>query len=199
MSGALKGLFALLFLAYPFLIYFGLGFLSWRGLSLLILVLGIARVAGIFAGGGPTLFQAPLKRHMIFAAFALIVVAAASAAFESSQALLYYPVIVNGLLLVLFATSLFRPPSVIERLARLSEPDLSPEGQRYTRKVTMVWCVFFPLNGAASLYTVLAGDMALWALYNGFIAYLLMGGLFAVEYAVRHWVRRRGRRRQALS
>ena len=32
---------------------------------------------------------------------------------------------------------------IVERLARIREPQLSPAGVRYTRKVTKVWCSFY--------------------------------------------------------
>ena len=103
----------------------------------------------------------------------------------------FYPVLVNLAMLVLFAASLYRPPSLIERLARLREPDLPPEGVRYTRRVTQLWCLFFVLNGSVALYTALFTSLATWTLYNGFIAYLLMGTLFAVELLCRTHLRKR--------
>ena len=66
-------------------------------------------------------------------------------------AVFYYPVLVNAILLAVFAASLWRPPTVIERIARLREPDLPPAAVVYTRRVTIVWSVFFALNGAAAL------------------------------------------------
>lgn len=101
-----------------------------------------------------------------------------------------YPVLVNACLLLVFALSLRAPQTVIERLARLTDPDLPPSGVRYTRKVTMVWCGFFALNGTLALLTVLWGDARIWALYNGVIAYIAMACLFAGEWLVRQRVRR---------
>ena len=77
---------------------------------------------------------------------------------------------------------------VFQRLARLREPNLPPEGVRYTRKVTLVWCGFFIGNGAMALFTVLHGDMHLWTLWNGMVAYILMGTLMATEWLVRQRV-----------
>ena len=74
---------------------------------------------------------------------------------------------------------------MIERLARLQHPDLPPEGVIYTRRVTQVWCAFFIINGAMALSTALWASLEIWSLYNGLIAYVLMGGLFAAEYLVR--------------
>lgn len=90
----------------------------------------------------------------------------------------------NALGLVLFAGSLRTRP-IIERFARMKHPNLPPEGVRWCRKVTVVWCVFFVLNGSAALATVLSGDRDLWTLYNGFVSYLLMGLLFAGEWLLR--------------
>lgn len=96
-----------------------------------------------------------------------------------------YPALINLGLLVIFAASLHFPPPVIERLARLQHPDLPPKGVLYTRKVTQVWCVFFLLNGLTALATALWSSFAVWSLYNGLVAYVLMGMLMAIEYWVR--------------
>lgn len=105
----------------------------------------------------------------------------------------WYPVLVNGVLLALFGTSLLWPPTVVERLARLTNPALPPSGVRYTRKVTAVWCVFFVVNGAIATATALWATFATWSLYNGVVAYVLMGLLFGAEF----WVRQRHLKRAA--
>ena len=187
MGAVIKVVFAAILLAYPLLVYFGLNYLDVRVLALFLIVLAIARVVGILSAAPST----PMRTQMIFAAFTLVIVATTSFLFESIDALRLYPVFVSGLLLVLFSVSLFYPPTVIEKLARLSEPDLPPEGVAYTRKVTMVWCAFFVLNGAVALYTALESSFEVWTFYNGFLSYILMGGLFSIEYVVRQWAKRR--------
>ena len=77
---------------------------------------------------------------------------------------------------------------MVERLARIREPQLSPAGVRYTRKVTKVWCGFFIGNGAVALFTVLYADLRLWTLWNGMLSYILMGTLMAGEWLVRQRV-----------
>ena len=96
----------------------------------------------------------------------------------------------NLVMLVVFGGSLWTAMPVVERLARLREPDLSPVGVRYTRRVTQVWCGFFIINGAIALFTVLHADIRLWTLWNGMIAYLLMGTLMAGEWLVRQRVKK---------
>lgn len=137
-------------------------------------------------------FRGKLSRLTFFGkaiAVTGIVLVAASVVLRETSLLLYYPVAVNGILLGLFLSSLYGRQSLVERLARLSEPDLPPEGVIYTRRVTQVWCVFFLCNGTFALYTCLKGDMALWALYNGGISYLLIGLLMGMEWIVRKRLR----------
>ena len=76
----------------------------------------------------------------------------------------------------------------------MRDPDLSPAAVRYTRTVTIAWCIFFAGNGAMALGTALSGNDRWWTLYNGFLAYLLMGALFAGEWLVRQRVRARSAR-----
>jgi uncharacterized membrane protein len=96
-----------------------------------------------------------------------------------------YPVLVNAAFLAAFAYSLASPPSMVERMARLTEPDLPPQAIAYTRVVTQVWCVFFVINGSIALGTALWASPAVWSLYTGVISYVAMGVLFGVEYLVR--------------
>jgi uncharacterized membrane protein len=103
--------------------------------------------------------------------------------------LLAYPVFVSLLFFGVFAASLVFPPPIIERLARLEDPNLPVKGVIYTRKVTQVWCGFFLLNALISLYTIWHGELWLWSLYNGLVFYLLMGLLMLAEMAVRSRVK----------
>ena len=103
-----------------------------------------------------------------------------------------YPVLVSLSMMILFSISLLKPPTVIEVFARRQEGRLSSEAVSYTRKVTIVWCVFFLLNAIVSAYTAFA-SRELWLIYNGFVSYLLIASLFALEYLVRQRVKKRAR------
>ncbi|MFC4160459.1 COG4648 family protein [Chitinimonas lacunae] len=169
----------LLTLAYPLLVYLGLGRFEPRWLALLLAGLALLRAL------------ATRERVWLAAAAGALLLAGVSALGNAALPLKLYPVLVNGVLLGVFLLSLSHPPSMIERLARLREPDLPPEAVVYTRRVTQVWCGFFVLNGSMALYTALWASDALWALYNGLIAYGLMGVLFLGEWLVRGRVRAR--------
>jgi len=102
-----------------------------------------------------------------------------------------YPVAVSLSFLAAFAFSLIRPPSFVERMARLREPHLPPQAVRYTRCVTLVWCAYFLVNAVVAAALALWGTDRAWALYCGGLAYLLAGLLFAGEYILRQRVRRK--------
>jgi uncharacterized membrane protein len=169
----------LLTLAYPFVVWFGIGRWDLRWLAGALLLIAVARALGTRD-----------RRWWIAAAGTGVLVVATLLA-NNALPLKLYPVLVNAVLLGVFGLSLRFPPTLIERLARLQEPDLPPSGVAYTRKVTMVWCVFFVVNGAIALATALWASDKAWALYNGLIAYVLMGALFAGAGLVRGRVRAR--------
>ena len=110
-----------------------------------------------------------------------------------------YSVVISATMLFVFGSSLFFKPNIIFRFACLGDKTIkgsSFESQvnAYCKKVTVVWCVFFILNGSVSAFTALYdfGNDALndkiWSVYNGGISYVLMGLLFAVEFVVRKMV-----------
>jgi len=170
----------LLTLAYPVLVYFGLGHqVEPRWLALLLVFMALMRAA--FGR----------ERVWLIAAGAALVLAAFSFWGNQAMPLKLYPVLVSATLLCVFSISLVYPPTVIERLARLQEPELPPSGVAYTRRVTQVWCAFFVFNGSVSLLTAFWASDAGWALYNGMISYVMMGILFVGEWLFRKRVKAR--------
>ena len=166
-------------LAYPFVVYLGLGHLSPRIFALLLGALWLAR---LLSGN-----QTPLNRTLAFIAllFCLLLGMAGEPAL-----LRWYPVLISLALLGLFAGSLMSGMPIIERLARLSEPELPAAAVRYTRRVTWVWVGYFIINASIAGGLALWAPLSWWTLYTGLIAYLLMGLLFAGEWLVRQRVRK---------
>jgi uncharacterized membrane protein len=118
-------------------------------------------------------------------------VIAVSATIDAWIAAKIYPFALSLAAAYAFGTTLRRPPSLIERLARLSEPDLPASGQAYCRIVTMVWTVWLVVNATiAALLAILASEEA-WALWTGLLAYVIMGLLFAGEMLIRPRARSR--------
>jgi uncharacterized membrane protein len=171
---------------YPILVYVGIGRFGPSAVAVLLIAVCLLRLLVLRVRGDWTLVA---KQTALISAGGVLL-AAASLLLGKADAMLYYPVLVNATLCFLFSWSLVSPPSAIERIARLREPDLPPAGVRYTRRVTIAWIFFFVANGSIALYTAMLTPLATWALYNGFIAYLLIGTMFGAEFLVRSIVLR---------
>ena len=174
---------------YPVLIYFGLKSLGTVVIGGLLGVLFLLRLA-LFA----TSEKARRWLPMSIALLGVILPMAASVT-DSAMLLRLYPVSVNAVLLAAFAYTLVQPPSMIEIFARVRNPDLPQDAIPYTRKVTLVWCGFFLINGLIALWTAVAAEIEIWTLYNGLISYFAIGTLIAGEVIFRRFLmRKRGRR-----
>jgi len=173
-----------LVILYPFWVYFAVS-QGWSLLALVPILLGLAIK---YCQATTTLAQ---RRFWILTALLLSVAVWLN---QVEQALLYYPVWVNAGMLWLFASSLWFPPSIVERIASLMEGPLPESGRRYTRRVTQVWCGFFICNGSTAAWLAWLGNWQWWTWYNGAISYVLMGTLMGVEYLIRQRVRRHEQR-----
>ena len=160
-------------LLYPLAIWLGLARFEPRWLGVFLLLVAVLRAL------------ASRERVWLFAAGGALLLVVATFVFNDGLPLKLYPVLVNMTLLCVFAISLWKPPTVIERLARLHHPDLPPDGVRWVTNVTKAWCLFFMANGGIALWTALAASDATWALYNGAIAYALIGAMLAGEWLLR--------------
>jgi uncharacterized membrane protein/3-hydroxymyristoyl/3-hydroxydecanoyl-(acyl carrier protein) dehydratase len=182
----MAALLVLVAIGYPVLIYFALIAMEPRQIALVLLGLLGLRLAVTARAK-----LASYTRTFWLPVVMVALVAVATATWNDSLSLLLAPTLINLVLLVVFGLSLLREESMVERFARLQVDHLSPEEIHYCRTVTVVWCGFFAANGALALALALMGDVETWTIYTGIIAYLLMGGLFALEFTYRHWRFRR--------
>jgi uncharacterized membrane protein len=165
---------AVLTLVYPLAIWLGHGAIEPRWLACLLLLTVATRLPALKVGAAAR-----------WSAAGALALAALAVSANAVLPLKLYPVLVNGALLGAFGASLVSGPSMVERLARLREPDLPPAAIGYTRRVTQAWCVFFAVNGAIAFGTALFAPEAIWSLYTGVISYGLMGLMFGSEYLLR--------------
>lgn len=123
--------------------------------------------------------------------FVIIVMCMAGALLNNHIFILYLPCFISISLLASFSYSLIYPPNTIELFARMFVAGLSSEEMLHCRRVTLIWMSFFLLNGIAAFYTACCTSLGIWSLYNGLIAYMVMGMLFVVEVSYRYWRFRR--------
>lgn len=174
-SGVITGLLIL----YPVLVYLGLTYSRIAAVAFLLIVVSIGRLVLMNRK------IRPFGSSTAWISAGGIVLAGAALLRDSADAMLFYPTFVNFVLFTIFVRSLFVPPAIITALAKIREPELSDTASRYTRNVTVVWAIFFLLNGSISFWTARWATAETWTLYNGFLAYLLVGGLIGGEWLVR--------------
>ncbi len=183
-----KIFFAALSVLYPVLVFCGLRFwgLSPRKLSLVLLLLAAFHFFSMSQKGLSKISRA---KEIFFVLF-LVACGGFAFALDNAFVLKFYPVLVNLGLLVFFGATLFRGPSLVFRLATFSDRRILQSAdrfyvERYCNRVTLAWCIFFVFNGLVALWTVLFADEKIWSLYNGLVAYILMGIFFMFEYGIR--------------
>jgi uncharacterized membrane protein len=170
---------ALLVVAYPVAVYIGLTRFHARGLGLLLMALLLpGLISKVRAARREDLLVALRLPLSVLSLLAL------SALLDDARFVLALPILINLTMLLQFAGSLRGVP-MVERFARMQEPSLSVAQISYCRSVTKVWCGFFLINGGFSAALAVWAPLAWWTLYNGLLAYGLMGLLAAAEYVVR--------------
>lgn len=188
----LRTLAAIVLIAYPALVYFGMSSGSPRQVSLvLILVMAPAMILRLRKSSQQAV------RGLAAVPITIVAILLIAAIFDGTNYILATPVAANVVLLIAFGSTLRRgrPTDrggaeqpvmpMIERFARLQEKELSPAKQAWCRLWTWLWCAFFIANGTTALLLALWGSMKWWALYNGLICYGLIGTMFATEWLLR--------------
>jgi len=175
-------LVAIVGLGYPLLVYAGVLVFEPR-----VLVLGV----GVFlllraASNWRTSKWRDLGRVMVPVVLVAAVLVGA-AIVNNGRVLLFVPALVNAALLIGCARTLWRGPSMIETYARLRHPELPASRGPYLRAVTGMWCGFFLVNLTISALLALYGTLEAWTVYNGVLAYVLVGTLLAAERVYRYW------------
>src|SRR5437016_4084463 len=132
------GVFFLLALIYPVLVYFGLKLYSPKAVSLALAILLLLR----WLSGG----QKQGRKRLGLLLVLPLTLCAISALVNNRVFILYLPVLFSLSLLCSFGFTLLRPPSAIETLAKLQVPDLSSEELAHCRRATQIWTAFFFLN-----------------------------------------------------
>jgi uncharacterized membrane protein len=179
---ALSGFVIALSIAYPLVVF--------------ALEARVPAIAFVLAACGLLFLRAvqsplPTDRSIRFSMIAAIVLIVGLALVDGQVAAKAYPVVISGGLAFLFGASLWRPSSLVERMAELGGETLSPAIRLYCRRVTMVWALWLAINTFIAAALAIFGSLEAWALWTGFLSYLVMGLIFAAEFTLRRFVRRR--------
>lgn len=170
----------LLLLAYPFAVHVGvLTGVMWPALAILALLFLL-----------PPLLQSPTLRVVRWLPLIILVVTGLLwLAPPSIDRVIYAPpLLITGLLLGLFARSLFPGNEpLVSRIARLMHEAPSAKLLRYTRGVTVGWVVFLTLMLLEVIGLGLFAPQEQWSLFTNFYNYLFMAGFFLLEFSLRRF------------
>ena len=154
--------------AYPFAVLYAL---KRGGFGAVAAILALAAVVGFF-----------VNRQKILLLCGLGVVCVALA-LRSAVAVKFYPVAMNFAVMAMFALSLLKKP-LVQIIGERMQGALPPRGVIYARKATIAWAFFMLFLTACSAATVFMPD-EVWAVFNGFVSYILIAIMFALEYIAR--------------
>lgn len=164
----------LLVLSYPFAVHLGVLFGQLLPALFILLLL--------------LLLPAPTVGRVVLALGMAVAVAVALAATPLTAAQLLYvpPPAIILVFWVMFARTLLPGQTpLISRIAALMHGPLTPRLQRYTRRTTWAWVVFFSALLLEIVLLSLYASAGQWSLFTNFINYLLLGAFFLVEFALR--------------
>jgi uncharacterized membrane protein len=167
---------------YPVAVFYALTHYTPRVVGLLGVAIVIPLFVLRFRKADKEHLSAVLRVPLIILALLLL-----GAIFDDQRFVLAMPVLISLALFATFGASLRGGPTMIERFARMQEPELSDAQVAHCRQATIAWSVFFVVNAAVAAALALLEMTAWWALYTGGIAYAAMGMMFGVEYVVRQY------------
>lgn len=151
---------------------------TWR-LGWLLLPVGMSLVSALRARGS--------WARRVIPPLATVVLVLVGLTLNSARPLLLVPVVINATLLVTFGSTLWSGPPLIERFARLQDADLTVPEVAWCRAWTIVWTAFFATNVVVASTLGVTERLELWAVYNGLLTYIVMGGFFVGEYSIRKY------------
>ena len=174
-------LIAIFFVAYPFIVYFGIKFFPASFFGLLLVAI-LAMRFGILVADERKVLLPVLSVFLVYSIVTVII--------DSAAMLLYYPALVNFSLFITFANSLRCEESLLLRIVRARGVTISEYTPRYLHRLTALWAGFFVLNGFVSMWTSTL-SMEAWTLYNGLLSYFLIAILMGGELLFRRNYKKR--------
>jgi len=176
----------LLLVAYPFLVHAALVHVGTRTAAL-------AGLAGLALSLALRLRAAGRARRALLAQHGVVAAALAGAlVLDDRRALLLFPALASAAAAAVFASTLWSGPPLVERIARAWDGDAFIEAMAFhCRQATAAWAALLALNSGAIAALAFRGPLGLWTLYTGVLSYATMAALFAGEWGLRRWRKRR--------
>jgi uncharacterized membrane protein len=185
----LRSIGILLGITYPFLVYFGIEQFNTSAFAIIILIALAIRGYSTIAilNGWQTVSLAVLVTYSVV-----------TAVLNSKAMLLFYPVIASISIACVFFVSLNDTQPLLEKFAERMGEVINKHAQHYLYWLTFAWGILLVINGIIAAYTAFYLTLKQWALYNGFISYILLGSFFLIELIFRYFYKKHKLKQDAL-
>jgi len=175
----MRVLFPLLIFTYPLVLHFGIysGHVN-MALIYLAILLAVPFLIALIRKVKPAAWQTSSI------GLALILVTLASVNDQLIVKLI--PVIINVMMLWLFASTLARDKiPLITRFASLMRQDMPPAVIIYTRWATIAWSGYFLLMTLLLILFAVYAPIQTWSFFSNILSYFLLATMFLAEFIVR--------------
>lgn len=173
---------SILLVAYPAIIYFGSGIFRPADFAIVLAVI----VSFRFVVSSTETDARQLSLLLFVCVYVAVVFF-----LDSPLLLKLYPVLMSLAVSFIFLVSLYEPESLIEKIARMMGETITDNAKRYTRKLTAIWGGLLIVNAVVALYFALMPTMKYWALYCGFLSYLIFAAFFGLELLYRQYYKKK--------
>jgi uncharacterized membrane protein len=175
----MQGAYALLFLSYPFLMH---ACILFDRVDMAVYVLAGFTVLPLFL---PAVRRGMGMMNYISLLLLAGLILLIGLYFQRTVVVMP-PILIFSALGMAFALSL-RPPAipVVTRLAEIIRGEMPADVAAYTRRVTLVWALFFGLMALVSVLLAMFVSLEVWSLFSNFIAWGLIALMFVAEFMVR--------------
>lgn len=140
-------------------------------------------VAGVYS---LLALRAPRSMRARIVGPGIMLMAVISLLMDATAALFLPPILMSGALLQVFGHSLLPGNEpLISRFARQMEGIDDPRSLKYARGLTLFWTLVSAAILIQSVLLALFAPLQIWSLFTNFLNYVIIAGLFLLEYIYR--------------
>jgi len=182
-----KFFFSLIAIMYPILVFCALVVFK---LPIRYLSIGIIIFAIIYSVINSRNYKGKHTAALFISPLILCVIGVLSLCLDDSPVFIkMYPALAALAYLTIMVTSFFFPPPLAYYFIDIFDKSIKTKIPKklfddFCFKASVVWCVFFFIDGIIAVITVYLGSDLVWGIYNGGITYCIMGLIFVGEFIV---------------
>jgi len=196
-----KSLFGLITVMYPILVFCALVVFK---LPVRYLSIGIIIFAITYSVINSRQYKGKHTAILFISPLILCVIGVLSLCLDDSPIFIkLYPALTALAYLIIMTTSFFFPPPLAYYFIDIFDKTIKTKIPKeifdnYCFKASIVWCIFFVIDGTIAVTTAFYCSELVWGIYNGGITYCIMGLIFVGEFIVLKSIEKKYRQKAPL-